>query len=114
MSEVHNEREQGSRAQNERQQRRRRGDGALAAAKRLPVPPEVEARLKAEGRISRWVNDEDNRMHRFTVLDDYDPVEGVAPVPIATGPDGKPIMAHLLSKPAEFFREDQEKAERSR
>src|SRR5678815_4264344 len=102
------ERGQGSRAEAEAQRRRRRTDGEdpLATSLKLAIPPEVEARLKAEGRVPRWVNDERNRMHRFTVKDDYDKVEGVEPVPVGVAEDGKPILAHLLSKPAEFVEED--------
>jgi hypothetical protein len=51
----------------------------LAAAKRLPIPPEVEAELKAKGHAPRWVNDEGNRMHRFTVQDDYDRLKASIP-----------------------------------
>lgn len=94
------------------QGRRRRSDDGLGREKRLHIPPEIEAELKREGRVPRWVNDENNRMHRFTVLDDYDPVEGVAPVPVGTNPDGSPKMAHLLSKPAKFIREDRAKADK--
>lgn len=107
------ERSQG-RAAEEAQRRRRRGDDGLAASKRLPIPPEIEAKLKAEGLQPRWVNDEGNRMHRFTVQDDYDKVAGVDPVPVGTGADGKPILAHLLAKPIAFVQEDQARAEAKR
>lgn len=102
------------RQQETAQRRRRRGDSGLAAEKQLPIPPEIEARLKREGRTPRWVNDERNRMHRFTVQDDYDPVEGVEPVPVGTDKTGKPILAHLLSKPTALIREDQASAETRR
>jgi hypothetical protein len=108
------QREQGSRASQEAQRRRRRTDEGLAPETRLPIPPEVKARLEREGRIPRWVNDQDNRMHRFTVQDDYDPVEGVDPVPVGRAEDGSPILAHLLSKPRELVLEDQAKAEERR
>lgn len=107
------DRSQGRAAQ-ETQRRRRRGDEALTATKRLPIPPDVEAELKAKGLTPRWVNDEGNRMHRFTVQDDYDKVDGVDPVPVGKAEDGSPILAHLLAKPTEFIREDQEKAEARR
>jgi hypothetical protein len=107
---MDDDRSQGRAAQ-ETQRRRRRGDEALAATKRLPIPPEVQARLDAQGLSPRWVNDQNNRMHRFTVQDDYDPVEGVEPVPVGTDEAGKPILAHLLAKPKDFIREDQEKAD---
>jgi hypothetical protein len=106
--------ERGSRAQAEAQRRRRRGDEALAAAERLPIPPEVKARLEADGLVPRWVNDQGNRMHRFTVQDDYDPVEGVEPVPVGTDEAGKPILAHLLAKRRDFIEDDRSKAETRR
>lgn len=95
-------------------ERRRRDDTVMNQAQRLPIPPEVEARLKAEGRTPRWVNDEGNRMHRFTVQDDYDKVADVEPVPVGTDKSGNPILAHLLSKPNDFIAEDRAKAEERR
>lgn len=115
MNDVHNERGQGSRAENERQQRRRRGDEGLSAEKRLPIPPHIQAKLQAEGRVPRWVNDVGNRVLALTQQDDYDKVEGVEPVPVVVDrKSGTTVMAHLLSKPAEFIREDQGKAEARR
>lgn len=105
------ETERGSRAQAEAQRRRRRGDEALVAAERLPIPPEIKAKLDAEGLVPRWVNDQGNRMHRLTVQDDYDKVPGVEPVPVGTDPAGQPILAHLLAKRKDFIAEDREKAE---
>lgn len=99
------------RAEDTRRERRRRGDETLSAAKRLPIPPEVQAKAKAEGLQLRWANDEGNRMHQLTKLDDYDKVEGVAPVPVGTDTNGDPIMAHLLAKPKSFIEEDRAKAE---
>lgn len=96
------------------QRRRRRDDTNFQQSQKLHIPPEVAERLKAEGRAPRWVNDENNRIHNLTVRDDYDPVEGVDPVPVGTREDGSPLLAHLLSKPIEFMREDQAKAEERR
>lgn len=110
---MSDDRSQGRAAQ-ETQRRRRRSDEGLSAAKRLPIPPEIEAELKAKNLHPRWVNDEGNRMHQLTQLDDYNKVEGVEPVPVGTGVDGKPILAHLLAKPIEFMREDQDRAEAQR
>lgn len=107
------DRSQGRAAQ-ETQRRRRRSDEGLSAAKRLPIPPEIEAELKAKNLHPRWVNDEGNRMYQLTELDDYNKVEGVDPVPVGTGVDGKPILAHLLAKPIEFMQEDQDRAEAKR
>jgi hypothetical protein len=70
--------------------------------------------LKAEGKSARWANDEGNRMHQLMELDDYDKVEGVAPVLVGTAPDGTPIKAHLLAKPVDFINEDKAKAENRR
>ncbi len=96
------------------QERRRRDDTQANQSQRLPIPPEVLKRLEAEGRTPRWVNDEGNRMHQLTKLDDYDKVDGVDPVPVGTDKSGQPIMAHLLSKPAAFIEEDRQKAEARR
>lgn len=100
----------------ERQERRRRRDDTIDGGQRLKlaIPPEVEQRLKEQGRKPRWVNDEGSRMHNLTQLDDYDKVEGVEPRVVGTTKEGKPILAHLCSKPTQFIREDQEKLDRTR
>lgn len=100
----------------ERTERRRRTDTTIDGGQRLKlaIPPEVEQRLKEEGRTPRWVNDEGNRMHNLTKLDDYDKVEGVEPRIVGTTKDGKPITAHLCSKPAAFIQEDQAKLDSRR
>lgn len=108
------DRQREARSEQVARERRRRDDTSANQAQRLAIPPEVEARLKAEGRTPRWVNDEGNRMHRFTVQDDYDKVAEVEPVPVGVDKTGAPILAHLLSKPNEFIAEDREKAERRR
>lgn len=107
---MEDDRSQGRAAQ-ETQRRRRRDDQALTATKRLPIPPEIQARLDANGLVPRWVNDQSNRLYRFTQQDDYDKVEGVDPVPVGTDEAGQPILAHLLAKPKDFIREDREKAD---
>ena len=106
--------ERQGRADTVRQQRRRRGDSEFRADKRLNIPPEVEERLKAQGLVPRWVHDVGNRMQRFTERDDYDKVEGVDPVPVDTDQNGKPILAHLLAKRADFIQEDRDAAEAKR
>lgn len=103
------------RVQQERQQRRRRGDAELRASSKLPIPPEIEARLKAEGRTPRWVNDTGTRIQTLTQADDYDKVEGVEPVPVVIDrKTGETALAHLLSKPTAFIEEDRADAERRR
>src|SRR5690349_19452234 len=98
------------------QQRRRRSDVTIDGGQRLKlaIPPKVEEELKRQGRTPRWVNDEGNRMHQMTVLDDYDKVEGVDPIPVGTTKEGKPILAHLCSKPTAFIEEDRAKMDEPR
>lgn len=109
-------RERADRKDEVRQERRRRSDTTIDGGQRLKlaIPPEVEARLKSEGRIGRWVNDEGNRMHEMTRLDDYDTVEGVEPRVVGTTKEGKPIRAHLCSKPETFLQEDRAKLDETR
>ncbi|MES2904545.1 MAG: hypothetical protein V4696_10205 [Pseudomonadota bacterium] len=97
-------------------QRRRRADGTIDSnlSRKLLIPQQVEARMRAEGLTPRWANDEGNRLHNLTVNDDYDKVDDVAPVPVGTSKDGKPIMAHLLAKKTEFIADDRGKAEQRR
>lgn len=97
-------------------ERRRRDDATLdgGQAKKLAIPEAIEAKLKAEGRVPRWINDEGNRIHNLTVMDDYDKVEGVDPIPVGTGKDGKPIMAYLHSKRADFIADDRSKKDKFR
>lgn len=97
-------------------QRRRRSDDTIDGGQRLKlaIPEAVAARLKAEGRTPRWVNDEGNRIHNLTKLDDYDRVDGVEPVVVGTTKEGHPIKSYLHSKPTEFVREDQEKLDAKR
>lgn len=100
----------------ERQERRRRRPDTIdgSQALKLAIPPDVKARLEREGRTPRWINDEGNRLVQLTKYDDYDPVEGVEPVYVGTTKDGKPIKAHLHSKPNDFIREDQIKKDQRR
>lgn len=110
------QRQRTERKTEEAAQRRRRADGTIDGnlSKRLHIPENVEARLKADGLTPRWVNDEGNRIFNLTERDDYDAVAGVEPVPVGTSKDGKPIMAHLLAKRNDFILEDRAKAEQRR
>lgn len=99
------------------QQRRRRDDATIDGGQRmkLAIPPEVEARLKAEGRTPRWAVDTGNRIHQLTVQDDYDKVDGVDPVPtIINRKTGEVANQILLSKPTSFIEEDRVKREAPR
>lgn len=97
-------------------ERRRRKDTTIDGSQRLKlaIPPEVEERLKAENRSPRWINDEGNRIHNLTQLDDYDRVDGVEPVVVGTTKEGQPIKAYLHSKPTSFIREDQQRLDSKR
>ena len=98
-------------------ERRRRNDTTIDGSQRLKlaIPLEVEARLKAEGRVPRWINDQGNRLVNLTKYDDYDPVEGVEPVHVGWDKESnKPIKAILHSKPAAFIEEDRRKADEPR
>ena len=108
------EQRRGRRAEETAQRRRRRGNDDLSASARLAIPPEVQAEADRKGLQLRWVNDEGNRMYQLTKLDDYDPVEGVDPVPIGKDKDGQPIKAHLLAKPKAYIAEDQAVREEAR
>lgn len=109
-------RERADRATEEATQRRRRDNATIDGSQRLKlaIPAEVQERLKQEGREPRWVNDEGNRMHNLTKLDDYDRVEGVEPRVVGTSKEGQPIKAYLCSKPAAFIKEDREKMDARR
>ncbi len=99
------------------QQRRRRDDTTIDGGQRLKlaIPADVAARLRAEGRTPRWVNDTGARMHNLTVLDDYDRVEGVEPVEVLIdAKKGTTCKAILCSKPTQFIEEDKGKLESQR
>jgi hypothetical protein len=94
-------------------ERRRRDDYHGLPRLKLAIPEEVRARLAAEGRTPRWVNDTGSRVADLTTHDDYDPVEGVDPVQVDFV-DGKPVYAKLFSKRNDFIKEDQAKADEQR
>jgi hypothetical protein len=95
-------------------ERRRRDDLSGGLRLKLEIPEDVRARLAAEGRTPRWVNDTGNRIADLTTRDDYDKVEGVEPKKVGTGDDGKPIYAYLLAKRNDFIAEDRAKLDRHR
>lgn len=94
------------RANEVRQERRRRRAGDLDAGMvlRLDLPPGLEEKYPNDE--FRWVNDEGNRVHVLTTKDDYDIVPEVEGRPVGTTVDGKPINAVLLRKPKEFAEAD--------
>jgi hypothetical protein len=100
----------------ERTERRRRSDTTIDGGQRLKlaIPPEVQARLKAEGRTPRWVVKDSARMTQLTKRDDYDPVDGVEPVTTRNLSDGARVEMILLSKPTRFIEADKAKADEPR
>lgn len=95
------------RAEALQQERRRRRDGTLDRMSELTLAVPETVKEDHPDHTFRWVNDAGNRMHRMTVRDDWDKVDGVAPIPVGTDKEGKPIYAHLCKKPREFWDEDQ-------
>ncbi len=98
------------------QERRRRDDNSLSGMKlNLRIPEDVQARLTAEGREARWVNDTGNRIRDLTERDDYDKVAGVEPVQVLVDRQrGIYVPAYLLSKPKAFLAEDRAKRDSRR
>ena len=97
----------------EQEARRCRDSGTLdrMTSMRLAVPESVRARYP--DREFRWINDFQNRIHAKTVLDDWDKVSDVDPIPVDFR-DGQPVKAYLCMKPMQFVQEDRAAAERDR
>jgi hypothetical protein len=105
------DRSQGRAAQ-ETQRRRRRGDDALAATKRLPIPPEVEAELKAKGLsapLGQRPRQPDASLHGAGRLR---PVEGSSPCLSGLTKPVSPSWPTCSRSLKEFIREDREKADK--
>lgn len=96
-----------ARAEEVQQERRRRRDGNLDRMSQLTLTVPESVREQNPNHTFRWINDTGNRMQQLTVRDDWDKVEGVAPIPVGTDKEGKPLYAHLCKKPQEFWNEDQ-------
>ncbi len=93
-------------------ERRRRSDDTIDAglALKLRIPPEIETRLKAEGRTARWINDVGSRVQDLTVRDDWDVVDGVAPRDVKIDVKNDTMTkAILVSKRNDFIAEDRAK-----
>lgn len=105
------------RQSSERSERRRRSDDTIDAgvALKMRIPPEIEAKLKAEGRSARWINDVGSRVHDLTVRDDWDKVEGVEPRTVKLDKSGnETTKAILVSKRIDFINEDRAEKEAKR
>lgn len=95
-------------------ERRRRNGMSGAPRLKLAIPEHVRDELAAQGRTPRWINDTGNRIADLTTRDDYDKVEGVEPVKVGIGDDGKPLFAHLYAKRNDFIAEDRLKSDKRR
>lgn len=91
--------------------RRRRDDSTIdhLASLKMAIPRDVAARLKAEGRSARWINDVGSRVHDLTIRDDWDVVEGVEPRNVKIDKEGEMAKAILVSKRDDFIADDRRK-----
>lgn len=98
----------------ENRRKRRRKDGeAQNAGLRLAIPDGVQERYpKTDFRLA-WVRDDPGRMQQKH-NEDWDPVEGVEPVPGAHDKHGNPVKHILMVKRQEWVQEDRDKKERAR
>ncbi len=98
-------------------ERRRRSDDTIDGEQSLKmrIPPEIQAKLKAEGRTARWINDVGSRMHDLTVRDDWNKVDGVEPRNVLIDKkNGTMAKAILVSKRIDFVEDDSAKKEARR
>ncbi len=93
---------------------RRRKDGETEVmGLRLPIPDGINEKFpKSEYRL-RWFRDEPGRLHR-AYQNDWDAVEGVAPVPGAHDANGNPCNHILCVKYQDWWLQDRAKAEERR
>ena len=94
------------RAEQTRRERRVRDPGQLNRNFNLAlaVPPEVQARWDREGKVGRWVRDNENRLDQM-FRRDWDLTPGVKAVAASKdGADGKMV---LVEKYADWYAEDQ-------
>lgn len=94
------------RAEQTRRERRNRNPGDLDRmySHNLVIPRDVQEKLDKEGKVCRWIRDNDNRIAGMNRLD-WDVVDGVSPVPASKdGTEGKMI---LVSKFRDWWEEDQ-------
>lgn len=126
-----------TRAETTMEERRQRYGGSLSMAStlKLELPAEMYepgAPLDRRRFVSRWINDEGNRLHEMMNRGGYDLVaqDGEAGLmqvsdarqdgtllryPVGTQPTGEPIYAYLARKPKEWAdEEDREVVERTR
>lgn len=112
-----------ARAAQQTAERRRRNTDALGGKRRKLA---ITGGLDTENFVYRWANDEGNRLHELTKMDDWDVVEdrtgtmkpdgtGVGAevaVPVGTGDGGRQVRAVLLRKPKRYYEDDERQKSR--
>ncbi|MEM7283309.1 MAG: hypothetical protein AAF438_16960 [Pseudomonadota bacterium] len=86
------------------ERRRRRSDSITGRTKRLSVD---ESQLDRENYEYRFINDQKNRVHSMTVLDDWDVVDSKDARLVGEGERGETIRALLVRKPKQYHKDDQ-------
>lgn len=103
-----------SRADETKAQRRRRQPGTLDRMDELTLTVPDEIKAANPNCTFRWIVDKPKRVHQLTVRDDWDRVEGVAPIPDHADKTGAQVNLVLVKKPLEFWEEDQRAKNASR
>lgn len=88
-------------------QRRRRQPGTIDRMDELTLAIPENVSSENPDHTFRWALDNPKRIHGLTVKDDWDVVEGVAPIADHVGKTGQQVNLVLLKKRKEFWEEDQ-------
>jgi len=103
----------GATAPEERRERRRKDGEVQNAGLRLAIPDWVYEKYPETQFRHRWLRDEPGRiMQKYN--EDWDPVEGVNPVPGAHDRNGDPVKLILHVKRKEWADQDRARAEERR
>ena len=96
-----------------RERRRKEGDAEVLGLK-LPIPQWVYDKYPKTEFRHRWFRAESGRMFAKTKADDWDPVEGIEPVPGAHDQHGTPVEHVLCVKYLDWWKADRAKMEARR
>lgn len=94
--------------------RQRRGETDDGFGMRLPIPEEVYDRYPRTLFKHRWFRAEKGRMYAKTKIGDWEPVEGVDPVPGAADSQGNPVEHVLCVTRLDWWKADRAKRETAR
>jgi hypothetical protein len=97
----------------DRRERRRKDGEAENAGLRLAIPDSVYERYPRNAFRLAWIRGDTARMHQKHGQD-WDPVDGVDPVPGAIDRHGNPVNHILCAKRLEWVMEDRARAEERR